>query len=218
MAGAVVLVVCVVVTAVLVSRDDDGGAAPVTMPSGVVAVALGDGTVSVAKPGVNAPVVDVFEDFQCPVCKSFHQVNGSTLTNLAGEGKAKIVYHPIVIFSNEPLQGNSLRAASAAHCITAGDRWLKFQDQVFAHQPAEGSSGFTVAELVAYGSSAGITESGFGSCVRSQRYASDVRRASQSAITGGLQGTPTVKVDGRTLSTNETLTVDGLRDAVDATA
>jgi protein-disulfide isomerase len=212
-AGGLVVLVCIAVTAFLVVRDDAGGE-PV-LP-GVMASAAGDGTVTMAKPGVVGPVVDVYEDFQCPICKEFHRVNDSTLKNLATEGKAKVVYHPIVIFSSEPLAGNSLRASAAAHCVPDGTRWLTFQDQLFAHQPAEGSPGFTIDDLVSYGSAAGITDSAFGSCVRSQRYASDVRRASQAAIAGGVNGTPTVKVNGKALSTNETLTADGLRNAVDA--
>jgi protein-disulfide isomerase len=216
-AGFVVLVVCVAVTAVLVSRDKSLGK-PAPLPSGVTAAVSSVGTVTMAEPGVTTPLVDVYEDFQCPVCKEFHRVNDVTLKNLAGEGQAKVVYHPIVIFSEEPQQGNSLRAASAAHCVTDGAHWMAFQEQVFAHQPAEGSEGFSADDLVSYGSAAGITGSAFASCVRSQRYASDVRQASKTAISGGLQGTPTVKVNGRTLGTDETLTADGLRNAVDAAA
>jgi protein-disulfide isomerase len=210
-----VLVVCVAVTAFLVMRDD-AGAKPVALHGGVTASAAGDGTVTMAKPGVGGPVVDVYEDFQCPACKEFHRINDATLKNLAAEGRAKVVYHPIVIFGAEPLAGNSLRASAAAHCVGDGARWLTFQDRLFAHQPAEGSPGFAVADLVSYGSAAGMSDSRFGSCVRSQRYAPDVRRASQAAIAGGINGTPTVKVNGKALDTGETLTADGLRNAVQA--
>jgi protein-disulfide isomerase len=43
-----------------------------------------------------------------------------------------------------------------------------------------------------------------------------VRRASQAAIAAGINGTPTVKVNGKALDTGETLTADGLRTAVQA--
>jgi protein-disulfide isomerase len=158
--------------------------------------------------------VDVYEDFQCPVCKEFHRINDATLKNLAGEGRAKVVYHPIVIFSSEPLSGNSTRAAAAAHCVTDGDRWLAYQDQLFLHQPEEGSQGFSVADLLSFGKTAGETGSGFASCVRTLRYAAEVRRTSQAAISGGISGTPTVKVNGEALATDETMTAEGLRNAV----
>jgi hypothetical protein len=50
--------------------------------------------------------------------------------------------------------------------------------------------------------------------VRTLRYAAQVRQASRAAITGGVVGTPTVKVNGKALATNETLTAGGLRNAV----
>jgi protein-disulfide isomerase len=212
-AGFVVLIVCVAVTAVLVSRDDKGGT-PVAMPAGVTARAAADGTVVMARSGVTSPLVDVYEDFQCPVCKEFHRVNDATLKTLAGDGKAEVVYHPIVIFSQEPLAGNSTRASAAAHCVTDGAEWLSFQDELFLHQPPEGSSGFNADDLVSYGGAAGVGASGFASCVRNQRYAAQVRQASATAIADGIVGTPTVKVNGTALPTNETLTAEGLRSAV----
>jgi hypothetical protein len=75
-------------------------------------------------------------------------------------------------------------------------RGTRYQDLLFAHQPAEGSPGFTTADLVSYGSAAGIT--------------------GQEAIAGGLAGTPTVKVDGTALGINETLSPTGLRTAVNS--
>jgi protein-disulfide isomerase len=215
-AGGLVLVICVVVTAFLVIRDDRRGSRPVPLPGGVTATVAGDGTVTMVRPGVARPVVDVYEDFQCPVCKEFHRVNDVTLKQLAGEGRAKVVYRPIVIFQTEPLAGNSLRASAAAHCVTDGARWLSFQDQLFAHQPPEGSPGFGAADLVSYGAAAGIDDAAFVSCVRSQRYAADVRRASRTAIAGGVNGTPTVKVNGTAIDSNETLSAQGLRSAVEA--
>jgi protein-disulfide isomerase len=212
-AGLAVLAVCVAVTAVLVLRDDKNPA-PVALPAGVTATKGTDGTLTMAKSGVRRPVVDVYEDFQCPICKDFHRVNDATLKNLAGQGQAEIVYHPIVIFSDEPSAGNSLRAAVAAHCVDDGARWLAFQDQLFAHQPPEGSAGFSVSDLVAYGRTAGLTGTSFTNCVRTQRYVVQVHQETQAAIGGGVNGTPTVKVNGTALPTNETLTAEGLRNAV----
>jgi protein-disulfide isomerase len=208
-----VLVVCVAVAGVLVSRERPLGK-PSSLPSGVTVAVSPDGTVTMAKPGVTTPLVDVFEDFQCPICKEFHRVNDSTLKSLAGEGRAKVVYHPIVIFNSEPLSGNSVRASAAAHCVTDGDRWLAFQDQLFLHQPPEGSVGFSTTDLVSYGRTAGISDSGFGSCVQSQRYAAQVRQTSQAAISGGVFGTPTVNVNSRSVPTSETLSAEGLRNAI----
>jgi protein-disulfide isomerase len=119
-----------------------------------------------------------------------------------------------VIFGQEPLLGNSLRAAAAARCITTGAELLAYQDQLFLHQPPEGSPRFSVADLVSYGSAAGVDGSAFTSCVRTLRYVPQVRQTSAAVIAGGIVGTPTVKVNGTAMPTNETLTAERLRNAI----
>ena len=38
-----------------------------------------EGDVVMAQPGVNAPVLDIYEDFQCPACKAFEETSGDTI-------------------------------------------------------------------------------------------------------------------------------------------
>ncbi|MCO6005662.1 DsbA family protein [Actinoallomurus purpureus] len=217
-AGGLVLVVGVAVTAFLLLRDGGGKVAgPSALPGGVlVSLDGGASTATVAARGVSRPVVDVYEDFQCPPCKTFHDTDDGTLRTLAAERKAVIVYHPMVIFSTEPMAGSSTRAAAAIRCATDGLHWLAYQDQLFAHQGPETSTGFTVTDLAAYGSAAGITSTGFASCVRDQEHAAEAQAASRTAVQKGVSSTPTVLVNGTKLSSSETLTPDGLRRAVEA--
>jgi protein-disulfide isomerase len=205
----------VTVTAILLTRDDGSAGRPAALPAGVTVTMAADGAVTMVKPGAGTTVVDVYEDFQCPACKEFHRINDVTLKDLAREGRAKVVYHPIVLFSEEPLAGNSTRAAAAARCVTDAEHWPAYQDQLFAHQPDEGSTGFGVADLVSYGTAAGVTGSDFASCVRTQRYAARVRQESRTTLARAhVLGTPTVKVNDVALSMDETMTAEGLRGAV----
>jgi protein-disulfide isomerase len=57
------------------------------------------------------PVVDIWEDFQCPSCKVFESTNGSALKALAVEKKAKVVFHPLSFLGPE-----SVFAANGAAC------------------------------------------------------------------------------------------------------
>ena len=41
------------------------------------------------------PVIDIWEDFQCPSCKVFEQTNGDAIKALIVEKKAKVVFHPL---------------------------------------------------------------------------------------------------------------------------
>ncbi|MFI7035788.1 DsbA family protein [Microbispora rosea] len=191
------------------AEEASGGVAPVTVEK--------DGTVVMAQAGVTKPVVDVFEDFQCPACKQFEETSGSTLKNLAAEGKAKVVYHPITIFTQEPTKSNSLRAASAARCITDGRQWLAFHDLLYKNQPSETVSGFSADELIKWGKQAGVTAEDFDNCVRQQRnVAAHQQFSSQTMTAQKLQGTPTIKVDGKELDSNVAFVPSSLRDAVES--
>jgi protein-disulfide isomerase len=174
-----------------------------------------DGTVVMAQPGVTAPVLDVYEDYQCPACKQLEETSGSTVKNLAAEGKAKVVYHMITIFTEDPTKSNSVRAAAAARCITDGSQWLAFHDKLYQNQPPETESGFSVDDLVRWGKEAGVTAAGFDTCVRDQKNAAAHQQFSGQAMTSAnLSGTPTVMLDGQPLDTNTAFVPSALRDAV----
>jgi Protein-disulfide isomerase len=160
----------------------------------------GQGDVVMAKPGVEKPVLDIYEDFQCPYCKLFEESSGDTVKRLAAEGKVKVVYHPITLFSNEPLKGNSLRAATALRCVPGGRPWMNLHDRLFAEQPAEGTVGFAVDQMVAWGKEAGVTDPGFEQCVRGQRDAAQQLTYSAETIKNDkVEGTPLVRLDGKDL-------------------
>ncbi|MEV0149602.1 MULTISPECIES: thioredoxin domain-containing protein [unclassified Nonomuraea] len=170
-----------------------GTQAPVTVQS--------DGSVVMAKEGVDKPVLDVYEDFQCPACKQLEAVSGQTFKNLAAEGKVKVVYHPISIFRQEPTRGNSLRAGAAARCVADGRQWLAYHDLLYKNQPSESVTGFTTSELVSWGKEAGVTASGFEQCVTSQQHAQAQSSYSDKIIKEmKIQGTPTVKLNGTDLN------------------
>lgn len=67
------------------------------------AAVLDDGSVRLAAPGttVNTPVIDVYEDFQCPACREFERINSGTLQRLASEREAVVVYRPVAIIDRK---------------------------------------------------------------------------------------------------------------------
>lgn len=174
-----------------------------------------DGSVVMAKPGVTAPVLDVYEDYQCPACKQLEETSGSTIKNLAAEGKAKVVYHMITIFSQDPTKSNSLRAANAARCVTDGSQYMKFHDLLYKGQPAETTTGFTPDELLKWGKDAGVTAPDFQSCVQQQRNVATQQQFSSKIMTSlKLEGTPTLMLNGQPMDTNTAFVPASLRAAV----
>ncbi|MBO4274808.1 DsbA family protein [Microbispora triticiradicis] len=211
---ATIVVVVVVAAAFVVWSVRQGTSEKVT--GGLAAATVQqDGTVVMAQPGVTTPVVDVYEDFQCPACRQFEETSGATLKNLAAEGKAKVAYHVITIFTQEPTKSNSLRAASAARCVTDGRQWLAFHDKLYKNQPSETSSGFSVDQLIAWGKEAGVTSSGFDDCVRKQGNVEAHQAYTQQVMTTQkLSGTPTVKINGKEIDSKVAFVPSDLRDAV----
>ncbi|MGN9839393.1 thioredoxin domain-containing protein [Nonomuraea sp. H19] len=189
------------------SEEAAGAVAPITVQS--------DGSVVMAQAGVTKPVVDIYEDFQCPACKEFERISGQTFKNLAAEGKAKIVYHPITIFSQEPTKSNSVRAGSAARCVADGKQWMTFHDLLYAKQPAETVEGFKPAELVQWGKEAGVTAPGFEQCVTTEKNAqAQLAYSKKIGDEQKLTQTPTVKLNGTEIDNQVIFSPQELRDAV----
>lgn len=171
-----------------------GPYAPVTMNA--------DGSVTMTQPGVTRPVLDVYEDFQCPPCRAFERANGGLIQQLAALGKIKVVYHPFTIFSGQPQLANSTRAWAAAKCAPAA-KWVAFHNALFAGQPElTVVGGFPVGQLVQLGKNVGIAGQGFVTCVQSQRYAAQDVTVSNRVIGNGPDGLPTLRLNGRLLTAN----------------
>lgn len=171
------------------SEQASGSLAPVA--------AAADGSVVMAKAGVVKPVLDVYEDFQCPACKDLERTSGATIKNLAAEGKVKVVYHPITIFDGGITRANSVRAGAAARCVPGGAPWIKYHDRLFEEQPSEVVEGFKIPDLIAWGKDEGVTDPNFEKCVTSQEKApAHIAYSTKILESQKLQGTPTLKLDG----------------------
>ncbi|MET9339540.1 DsbA family protein [Nonomuraea sp. NPDC003804] len=154
-----------------------------------------DGSMLLARPGVEAPVLDVFEDFDCPYCKQLHDTSEAKIEQMVDEGRLRVVFHAVTIFREEPSRSNSIRAAAAARCVPSAS-WLAFRSQMYAIQPTPHgqASGYSVEELVEAGRKAGVTDSAFAECVTTQRHA-DQHLEDNARIR--IDGTPTLLLDGR---------------------
>lgn len=153
--------------------------------------------------GTGPVKIQVFEDFQCPACKSLEDTQGASLVKLAQENKATVVYSPIAILDDRS-QGYSTRAASAAYCAPA-DTFKAFHDSLYANQPAEGGSGLPEAKVMDLAAKAGITGAAFTSCVTGKTYGPLVKAQYDVVNTAFLAakqprwGTPGVFVNGKTV-------------------
>ncbi|MFC4532891.1 DsbA family protein [Sphaerisporangium dianthi] len=175
-----------------------------------------DGSTVMAKPGVEKPVLDIYEDFQCPACKAFEQTSGPTVKNMAAAGQVKVVYHVVNIFTEEPTLGNTTRAAAAARCVPGGKQWMTFHDRIYKEQPPESKKGFALDDLVAWGKDSGVTDSGFEQCVKSQKYAQTQADYNKKAAESKAfeKGTPTLRLNGKEIDNSLAFSPSSLRQTI----
>jgi protein-disulfide isomerase len=163
-----------------------------------------DNSVTMSQPGVSKPVLDVYEDFQCPACRTFEKSDGAVIQQLAEQGKVKVVYYPFTIYPGQPQLANSVRAWAAAKCAPPS-RWVKYHNALYADQPVQtASGGFPVSQLVRLGEDAGITSPAFAQCVRSQQFAAQDAPLSNQIINAGVSTMPAVTLDGKVLGNSLT--------------
>lgn len=167
----------------------------------------------------DAPVtVDIYLDFQCPICKAFEAQAGSSLQQLVKDGTIRIAYHPVA-YLDRLSSGTrySSRSSSASGCAADVDAFEAFKDALFAQQPPENGTGLTDDELVQIGAQAGADSPGFASCVRTEKYADWTASLTDAASAAGVNGTPTILVNGQTVGpSGQVPTVDQVTAAIAA--
>ena len=212
-AAAVVLVVALVVV-VVVQTSRTSTAADAAAPADTT----GNGHVF-AVGSADAPVtLDVYEDFQCPVCKSLEESAGSAIDELVSAGTVQLRYHGMAFLDTDENGQYSTRALNAAAVVAdaAGpDAYETFHDLLFADQPEEGGSGLTDQQLIDLAAQAGASGAAVESGIRDLVYGNWVEQATDQASKDGVTGTPTLFVDGEQLD-NDRLTPAGITAAVTA--
>ncbi|GII58596.1 hypothetical protein Pth03_69850 [Planotetraspora thailandica] len=157
-----------------------------------------DGSVVIARPGVDRPRLDVYEDYQCPYCKEFEQGNGKVARDQAVQGRLALVIHPMTVFTDSPMRENSDRALRASICVTNPRRWLAYHDALYSAQPLEvDDGGFAVPDLVDLAAETGIPTGDFADCITSEETAAKARMLSRQAQADEVTGTPTIRLDGQ---------------------
>ena len=149
-----------------------------------------------ATPNGQPSQVVVYVDFMCPYCADFHSSYGPILDRLRNEGKITVEYRPVTFLDHQSTNRYSSRAAAAAACVadTHPDRYADFLSQLYANEPAQGSSGLSDQELKSF-----LTVDGpdAAKCIDNGTYLAWARYSNRLALDGGIKGVPTAFVDGK---------------------
>jgi len=139
------------------------------------------------------PKLDIWEDFQCPVCRNFEAVNNKQITEWINAKKVVAVFHPLSFIGAE-----SAYMANAAACAADEGKYLQIHEALYANQAATENSGqWNSITLTALGAKIGLTSKSFAECVAKGKYQDWVTNVAVDGNNKKVDSTPTVFINGK---------------------
>jgi protein-disulfide isomerase len=215
LAGLVLVVGVVVMVKVLQDKKNADDAALRKPPQHVV----NDG-ISFGKADAKVKI-DLWEDFQCPVCLNFEQANATAVQGYLDAGTAQVTYHPVAILDRASTTNYSTRSANAAAVVlqtTTPAVWQAYHKLLYANQPPENSAGLPDSRLVSLAVQAGAKQADIEKGITGQQFQGWVASLTDTFSKKGYTGTPTVVVNGKVLTAQDSLDATKFKAAVDAAA
>lgn len=157
--------------------------------------------VNPGKAKADAPVLSIYFDYQCPVCKQFELAVGDTIEQMAATGEVQLQYHGMTFLDTKLKNDSSVRAGVAAACADVLGAYPAYHDAVFAGQPESEGVGYTDQQLRSdFAATAGITGDNltkFQQCYDKRQTQGFVDAMNEKSFAAGVTGTPTVYVNGK---------------------
>lgn len=179
-----------------------------------------DDTYAYGVPGAtfneNLPVLEIWEDFQCPACGALEQANGEYIQQLAFDKKINLVYRPTSFLDSSSNNNSSKRAISAWGCAIDQGKNVEYHNEVFKNQP-QGKVGWSDEELLQYGKNVGLEGENydeFAQCVADLTYVNWAVNSTQVFYDKEIQSTPTVLLEGVTIPNEVAATPELLNEAI----
>ena len=158
-----------------------------------------------------AATVDIYEDFGCPICEQFEQSTHAWFQDAVRANLAQVRYHPISILDRRSTNTYSTRAANAAICASdvVADEFVAYHNLFYGKtpagkqvQPTEGTAGPSDQQLISLRAdrsrcSRPRTSTTFTTACRTEQHKALVEAITEQASKDGVNGTPTVYVNGK---------------------
>jgi protein-disulfide isomerase len=156
-----------------------------------------------AKGGARAAVTIVeFTDFQCPSCAMVQPVLDRLVAEYGGRVRLVARDYPL------PQHAEAFKAAEAAEAARAQGKYWEYAAKLFGNQSALG-----VESLKRYAAELGLDRAKFDAALDGGKFAEQVRRDLLDGQKVGVNGTPSLFINGRRVGDRS---YAGLKAAVDA--
>lgn len=149
--------------------------------------------------GEDVPVLEVWEDFQCPACAALEEANGAGIAELADQGVARLVWRPTAFLDRNLGNDASNRAIAAWGCAIDEGFTREFHDAVYANQPEEEGDGWPNEDFIALAEGIGMEGAAldsFRQCVADETYRVWAANSTQEFDNSNVPGTPFGLIDG----------------------
>jgi len=155
-----------------------------------------------------------FGDYQCPACGQAYPI----LKQIEADFKGKVTFY----FRNFPLtqlHPNANAAANAAEAAGAQGKYWEMHDKLYETQSDWGdltknlSAADAEAKWVGYAKDLGLDADKFKSAVENQQYQSRIDQDVADGNAQGINGTPTIYVNGQKV---DNFSYASIRDAINA--
>lgn len=163
-----------------------------------------NGAIRIGNPDAKV-TVRVIADMQCPACQMFEAANGEVLKKAVEDGTASVEYNIAAFLDRASTTEYSSRAANASFCVAeAGtENYQTWLQAMFAEQPPEGGNGLPDSKLVDIATSAGYTDPAVADCITERKHDAFVQSNSAELLKSGIEGTPTIYVNGEQVESQQ---------------
>ena len=149
--------------------------------------------------------VTYFGSWKCPYCARFSTDFLSTLvTEYIESGKIALKFRNLSYINGKAFLGPDAPAAGRAGLAVWNndpDSYWAYHEYVLQNQPPESKTWGTADTLVSFGREAGVDDpSVIRTAIQEKQYEEALRATSQAAAQAGINGTPTLLIDGTTVS------------------
>lgn len=155
--------------------------------------------------------VAVFEDYACPHCATYStEVFPQVAADYLEDGQVRYEFHDFPIPVDERKSWQAASAARAVQAVAGNQAYFRYSERLFRNQSSVGPAtyGSLTEGLDADGDT--VREAG-----TERRYDETVSADKQAGIDRGVEGTPTVFVDGQRVQWSE-IAYEPVREAIEA--
>ncbi|WP_067780044.1 DsbA family protein [Actinomyces vulturis] len=169
----------------------------------------------------NAPVIDLYFDYACPHCAEFETLHSAELAELATNGQATIVLHPVKILGSA--WTDAVNNALAVVLVKDPAHAMDFHKNAFAilenAVKTQNPQALTIQALIEAATNAGVpteVSTEFTPTIEANTYQPWTTENTKHFQEIGLTGTPSLLINGQKVDLAEINTPTGITDKINS--